>query len=43
MLGLMQGLPGARAFRQVLSDSKKLAAGDARLLLEAASHLRIAA
>jgi tRNA-dihydrouridine synthase A len=43
MLGLMQGLPGARAFRQVLSDSKKLAAGDARLLLEAASRLRIAA
>ena len=39
MLGLMQGLPGARAFRQVLSDSKKLAAGDPLLLLEAASRL----
>jgi tRNA-dihydrouridine synthase A len=35
MLGLMTGLPGARAFRQTLSDSKKLAAGDASLLLEA--------
>ena len=40
MLGLMTGLPGARAFRQVLSDSKKLAAGDANLLLEAAARLR---
>lgn len=35
MLGLMTGMPGARAFRQVLSDSKKLAAGDPDLLLEA--------
>ena len=35
MLGLMAGMPGARAFRQVLSDSKKLAAGDLALLLEA--------
>ena len=35
MLGLMAGMPGARAFRQVLSDSKKLAAGDPALLLEA--------
>jgi len=43
MLGLMTGLPGARAFRQVLSDSKKLAAGDANLLREAAARLRIAA
>ena len=40
MLGLMTGLPGARAFRQVLSDSKRLAAGDANLLLEAAARLR---
>jgi tRNA-dihydrouridine synthase A len=40
MLGLMQGLPGARLFRQTLSDSKKLAAGDARLLLEAAARLQ---
>src|SRR5476649_2999488 len=39
MLGLMQGLQGARAFRQVLSDSTKLAAGDPRLLLEAAARL----
>ncbi|MEV4780208.1 tRNA dihydrouridine(20/20a) synthase DusA [Burkholderia sp. LMU1-1-1.1] len=43
MLGLMTGLPGARQFRQVLSDSKKLAAGDANLLLEAAARLRTAA
>ena len=35
MLGLMAGMPGARAFRQVLSDSKKLATGDPALLLEA--------
>ncbi|HEY1043467.1 MAG TPA: tRNA dihydrouridine(20/20a) synthase DusA [Telluria sp.] len=40
MLGLMAGLPGARAFRQTLSDTKKLAAGDPALLLEAAAHLR---
>ena len=40
MLGLMQGLAGARGFRQTLSDSKKLAAGDARLLLEAAARLQ---
>ena len=39
MLGLMQGLPGAKSFRQTLSDSKKLALGDARLLLEAATRL----
>ncbi|MBA5640316.1 tRNA dihydrouridine(20/20a) synthase DusA [Duganella sp. LX20W] len=41
MLGLMQGLPGAKSFRQTLSDSKKLAAGDPRLLLEAAARLRL--
>lgn len=35
MLGLMAGLPGARVFRQTLSDSKKLAAGNPELLLEA--------
>lgn len=39
MLGLMAGLPGARGFRQTLSDSKKLALGDANLLLEAAARL----
>jgi len=43
MLGLMTGLPGARAFRQVLSDSKKLSLGDPALLREAAARLRIAA
>jgi len=39
MLGLMTGMPGARAFRQTLSDSKKLAAGDPALLLEAAARM----
>jgi len=43
MLGLMAGLPGARAYRQLLSDSRRLAAGDPELLLEAASRLRQAA
>jgi tRNA-dihydrouridine synthase A len=40
MLGLMAGLPGARAFRQTMSDPKKLAAADPRLLLEAAARMR---
>jgi len=35
MLGLAQGLKGARQFRQTLSDAKKLAAGDPRILLDA--------
>jgi tRNA-dihydrouridine synthase A len=35
MLGLVAGLPGARAFRQRLSDSKELAKGDPTLLLRA--------
>lgn len=35
LLGLMAGMPGARAFRQTLSDSKKLAAGNPALLMEA--------
>jgi tRNA-dihydrouridine synthase A len=35
MLGLLAGIPGARAFRQTLSDSRKLAAGDPQLLMEA--------
>jgi tRNA-dihydrouridine synthase A len=39
MLGLMQGLAGARGFRQTMSDSKKLAGGDANLLLEAAARV----
>ncbi|TFW08720.1 tRNA dihydrouridine(20/20a) synthase DusA [Oxalobacteraceae bacterium OM1] len=40
MLGLMTGLPGARAFRQTLSDSKKLAKGDPALLLEALARMQ---
>lgn len=40
LLGLMAGLPGARAFRQMLSDATRLAGGDARLLLEAAALVR---
>jgi tRNA-dihydrouridine synthase A len=43
MLGIMTGLPGARAFRQMLSDPKRLASGDPALLLEAASRMLIAA
>jgi len=39
MLGLMTGLPGARHYRQSLSDSQKLAAGDPALLLEAVSRM----
>jgi tRNA-dihydrouridine synthase A len=35
MLGLMAGLPGARIFRQRLSDSKELASGESYLLLKA--------
>jgi tRNA-dihydrouridine synthase A len=40
MLGLMQGLPGARLFRQIMSDPKRLAAADPRLLLAAADAMR---
>jgi tRNA-dihydrouridine synthase A len=43
MLGLMAGLPGARNFRQVMSDPKKLAGADPRLLLEAAGRMQLAA
>jgi tRNA-dihydrouridine synthase A len=43
MLGLMAGLPGARGYRQLLSDSRRLAAGNPELLLEAAGKLRLAA
>ena len=39
MLGLMTGLPGARGFRQVMSDPAKLAAADPRVLLEAAQRV----
>jgi tRNA-dihydrouridine synthase A len=42
MLGLLAGMPGARAFRQTLSDSKKLAAGDPALLQEALAHTQAA-
>ena len=35
MLGLMAGMPGARGFRQLLSDSEKLASNDPNLLLMA--------
>ena len=41
MLGLMSGLTGARAFRQTLSDAKKLASGRAELLLEAAALVKL--
>jgi tRNA-dihydrouridine synthase A len=43
MLGLMAGLPGARGYRQMLSDARRLAAGNPELLLEAAGRLRLAA
>ena len=35
MLGLVTGLPGARSFRQTLSDAKLLAQGDPQLLRQA--------
>ncbi|MBL8386290.1 MAG: tRNA dihydrouridine(20/20a) synthase DusA [Burkholderiales bacterium] len=40
LLGLFQGLPGARAWRRTLSDSGALAAGDADLILAAAAQVR---
>ncbi len=43
MLGLMAGLPGARNFRQIMSDPKKLATANPELLLEAAARMRQAA
>ncbi|QOY95597.1 tRNA dihydrouridine(20/20a) synthase DusA [Massilia sp. UMI-21] len=43
MLGIMTGLPGARAFRQMLSDPKRLAGADPALLLEAAGRMPAAA
>ena len=39
MLGLMAGLPGARGFRQKLSDARELAAGDTEVLLRAAQSM----
>nr|WP_217345001.1 tRNA dihydrouridine(20/20a) synthase DusA [Noviherbaspirillum sp. L7-7A]MBV0879211.1 tRNA dihydrouridine(20/20a) synthase DusA [Noviherbaspirillum sp. L7-7A] len=43
MLGLTMGLPGARRFRQMLSDPKQLAKGDPALLLDALASLPAAA
>jgi tRNA-dihydrouridine synthase A len=43
LLGLMTGLPGARAFRRQLSDPAKLAKGDPQLLVEAAAAVLDAA
>lgn len=40
MLGLTTGMVGARAFRQILSDSKKLALGDPALLVEALQRVQ---
>ena len=40
MLGLMAGLPHARAFRQALSDSRALASGDPELLLRALERMQ---
>ena len=40
MLGLVAGLPGARSFRQLLSDPSRLAAGDPALLLEALARMQ---
>ena len=43
MLGLTMGLPGARRFRQMLSDAKLLSRGDPTLLLDALASLPAAA
>ncbi|WP_293775844.1 tRNA dihydrouridine(20/20a) synthase DusA [uncultured Oxalicibacterium sp.] len=43
MLGLMTGLPHARVFRQTLSDSRRLAAGNPVLLREALQRMHPAA
>ncbi len=40
MLGLMAGLPHARAYRQTLSDASKLAQGDPTLLLKALAKMQ---
>ena len=40
MLGLTMGMIGARAFRQTLSDTKKLAKGDVNLLMEAMNSVQ---
>jgi len=40
MLGLMAGMPGARGFRQLLSDAEKLASNDPDLLLMALERVQ---
>jgi len=40
MLGLAAGMPGARAFRQTLSDIRRLSRGDPDMLLEALACLQ---
>ena len=40
MLGLVKNEPGGRRFRQILSDAKRLATGDSKLLLEALDALK---
>ena len=40
MLGLMAGVPGAKSFRQALSDSKRLALGDPMLLVDALANMQ---
>ncbi|MDQ2822141.1 MAG: tRNA dihydrouridine(20/20a) synthase DusA [Pseudomonadota bacterium] len=42
MLGIMTGLAGARSFRQLMSDPKRLAEADPALLLEAAARIQTA-
>ncbi len=43
LLGLMTGVPGARAFRQYLSDAKNLAEGNPQVLLAALRHAQLRA
>ena len=40
MLGLMTGMPGARRFRQILSDASRLSANNPAILLEALQAVR---
>jgi tRNA-dihydrouridine synthase A len=42
-LGLYRGVAGARGWRRVLSDSRRLATGDMTVFDEARTHLREAA
>lgn len=42
MLGLMAGMPGARGFRQLLSDAEQLASNDPMLLLMALNKVQLA-